>query len=241
MSYTENDLLTLYNDPNFYDLEFSERKEDVEFFKVHCEKNRGLILELACGTGRITNEIAKLGLNIKGKDISKSMINKAISNYPRIDFEVEDMIKTTGSYNLIFCATNAFQHVLDEEKALFCLKSIKKSLKQNGKFILDIQNPIQEKLLRDFNQPYKYKTFNYKGDHVEAFITASYNSLESIYYFRINYKIGEKTIKYKSVAMKMYTHLRIQELISASGLIIDQCYGDYSQNLFDSNSTKQIF
>lgn len=46
------------------------------------------ILDLGCGTGYLTNLIATSGAEVIGIDNSESMIAKAKSSYPGIDFRV---------------------------------------------------------------------------------------------------------------------------------------------------------
>lgn len=239
--YTEKDLLALYNDPVFYDIEFGNRDYDAMFYKDFCENFEGKILEIACGTGRIISKLSNKNSKLFGKDISKDMIEKAQNNYPNIHFEVEDMTQTKGNYDLVFCATNAFQHILNDQQATASLKSIKEALNSNGTFILDIQNPNLEKLNRDLAEPYKYKSFCYQEKEIDAYIHGNYNKNKEVYYFTIQYFYGEQKIKEKQVAMKMYAHNVIKQLIKEAGFIIEVCYGSYKKELYTKSSDKQVF
>ncbi len=169
------------------------------------------------------------------------MIKKAIKNHRGISFSVEDMVNTSGSFDLIFCATNTFQHLLDDKIALKTLINIKSSFKPKGKFILDIQNPNEIKLKRNLDLPYKYKDFIYEGKREEAYINGNYDRESSIYFFNINYLKDGANFKKKSVAMKMFRHKEMLQLISNSGFQIEKCYGCYSKSRYTSKSDKQIF
>src|SRR6266705_5336367 len=48
------------------------------------------ILDLGCGTGHLTNQIAEAGAEVVGIDISQSMIEEARRLYSRIRFEIAD-------------------------------------------------------------------------------------------------------------------------------------------------------
>ena len=51
---------------------------DLEFYKKWLPKNKeAKILELCCGTGRLTIPIAKDGYDIKGVDYTSSMLERA--------------------------------------------------------------------------------------------------------------------------------------------------------------------
>ena len=71
--------------------------DDLEFYKKWLPKDKEAnILELCCGTGRLTIPIAKEGYNITGVDYTASMLNQAIAKANKeqlsIDFVQEDWI-----------------------------------------------------------------------------------------------------------------------------------------------------
>ncbi|MFR9775030.1 class I SAM-dependent DNA methyltransferase [Micromonospora sp. MS34] len=49
------------------------------------------VLEVGCGTGRITAHLARLGLDVSGVDLSPGMIEVARDTYPELRFEVGSM------------------------------------------------------------------------------------------------------------------------------------------------------
>src|SRR6476646_6118715 len=48
------------------------------------------IVDLGCGTGHLTAEIARTGAHVIGIDSSAKMIEQARSTYPDIDFRIAD-------------------------------------------------------------------------------------------------------------------------------------------------------
>src|SRR5262245_31351000 len=48
------------------------------------------VLDLGCGTGHLTNQIALAGAEVLGVDKSASMIAKARRDYPQLNFEEVD-------------------------------------------------------------------------------------------------------------------------------------------------------
>jgi 2-polyprenyl-3-methyl-5-hydroxy-6-metoxy-1,4-benzoquinol methylase len=48
------------------------------------------ILDLGCGTGQLTQEIASSGAEVKGIDLSQALIDRARNHYPHLQFSVED-------------------------------------------------------------------------------------------------------------------------------------------------------
>src|SRR5208337_2222597 len=68
------------------------------------------ILDVGCGTGQLTAEIAESGAQVVGLDQSAEMIKAAKQNFPDLRFEVADIAATT--YNSEFDAvfSNAALH-----------------------------------------------------------------------------------------------------------------------------------
>ncbi len=58
----------------FYDLENADFVEDLDFWVGLAKEANGAVLELGCGTGRVTQQIARAGINIVGIDNSEAML-----------------------------------------------------------------------------------------------------------------------------------------------------------------------
>src|SRR6187549_2646371 len=71
------DSLELYEDAAFYDEEFATRDREVPFFRKWAMRAGGPVLEVACGTGRLSLPLARDGLDIVGLDVSRQMIERA--------------------------------------------------------------------------------------------------------------------------------------------------------------------
>ena len=71
------DCLELYWDGRHYDLKYRDLKEDLPFWLDQVEKYGEPVLELGCGTGRITLPLTEKGIAITGLDISEPMLSLA--------------------------------------------------------------------------------------------------------------------------------------------------------------------
>lgn len=93
------------------------------------------ILDLGCGTGDLTKNIAESGAEIIGIDESSEMIDLATSKYPEIKFEVMDALDITYENYFDSVFSNAALHWILEPKELLC--SVYKSLKTKGKLVVE--------------------------------------------------------------------------------------------------------
>ena len=96
---------------------------------------RGKVLDLGCGTGVLTSEIAKLSDEVIGLDASVAMVEKAKATYPDIKFVVMDACNMTWEnyFNIVF--SNAVLHFIKNQNIL--LNNIHKVLTQNGMFVCE--------------------------------------------------------------------------------------------------------
>src|SRR5262252_8922282 len=116
----------LYSEPELYDLLFPNaegrdrvqdeaRRERIflsqKFYLEEAQKG-GPVLELACGSGRLTIPIAKSGVDITGADLSPTMLatarDKAAAAGAKIEFIQSDMcdFALPKRFSLIFIAGN---------------------------------------------------------------------------------------------------------------------------------------
>ena len=93
------------------------------------------ILDLGCGTGHLTNQIAQAGAEIIGIDISEAMIGEARRLYPNLRFEIAN---ATGfhfdePFDAVF--SNAAIHWMKDQPAV--TRSIWNALKPGGRFVAE--------------------------------------------------------------------------------------------------------
>jgi trans-aconitate methyltransferase len=94
------------------------------------------ILDLGCGTGHLTAQIAARGADIRGLDSSTSMIAQARQNYPKIGFELADArsFNFDEPFDAVF--SNAVLHwIPDAARVIAC---VARALRPGGRFVLEM-------------------------------------------------------------------------------------------------------
>lgn len=143
------------------------------------------ILDLGCGTGELTAQLAETGAKVTGIDSSASMIQHAQANFPGINFQVADATSFSfpdEQFDAVF--SNATLHwIRQQEKAL---DRIHHHLKPGGRFVLemggkgnvdDITGALEKAMQ---TKGYTYKPFWYFPS------VGEYTSLLEEYGFRVN-------------------------------------------------------
>lgn len=141
----------LYNDyAGFYDWIYEERHEDIEFYSRFVSKGYTHLLELACGTGRITIPLAEKGAFITGLDFSQEMLNiakKKLESKPdavrdRVDFIQGNAIDFSIDkvYDMIFIPQASMFHIHENSQRRNCVSCMKSHLRPSGIAVFDFVN-----------------------------------------------------------------------------------------------------
>lgn len=93
------------------------------------------ILDLGCGTGHLTAEIAQRGATVIGIDAAASMIEKAQQNYPYLQFAIADARDFQVDFPLDAVFSNAVLHWIPEADAV--IECIYRALGSNGRFVAE--------------------------------------------------------------------------------------------------------
>lgn len=230
-----------------YDLQFKDFTEDIPFWRKQARIYGGPILELACGTGRITIPLAQDGFDVTGLDISESMLaqakRKSLAEQVDVEWVYADCrdFDLDKPFGLIIFPFNAMSHLCNLKDVESCLYRVQRHVKPNGRFIVDIFNPRPDILSRDPTKPYPHATYpDASGKVVEVTENYAYDDATQISRIKLNYKIGGQTEKVAELNMRIFYPQEIDALLKYNGFAIESKFGDFHENAFKSGSPKQI-
>lgn len=153
MAWFKNWFNTSYYHILYKDRDFAEAENFIALLAKHLELKKGSkVIDLACGKGRHSIFLFKLGFDVLGLDLSEESIshNKILAKKYKIEdqisFEVHDMrdpifgsvlnVKADAVFNL-FTSFGYFEDVEDDEKVF---DSVSDVLNDGGFFVLDFLN-----------------------------------------------------------------------------------------------------
>jgi len=140
----DHDNLEEFADPHRYDIEDSS-DTGIAFYSALAEETGGPVLEIACGTGRVSIPIARLGYSVTGLDIVPGMLELARSKSANLPTRwVEDDARTFNlgeKFRLIFLTGNAFQAFLTNSDQEALLQRVWEHLHDGGLFAFETRNP----------------------------------------------------------------------------------------------------
>lgn len=238
----------LYNNPNLYNVEFKEYKDDIYFWpQILKDYNPKTLIEIGCGTGRVAKLVAPLVKKYTGLDFSKEFIkyfkenNKSIIMKNNINLVNQDMkaIHINYKYDMIILPFNVFVYLYTNEDVKRFFSGIEKISKKNTIVIIDLANNHDDDLLN-----IDYRLCNEFIDN---------NNIIKLYekhYYDVENKIINYTKKYiwsneekeliLNLPVKIYTVDDFVDFSIKYNYQIEKIYGDYDKSEYSSKSRKQI-
>lgn len=93
------------------------------------------ILDIGCGTGHLSAQIAATGAEVTGIDLSPDMIARARTAHPAIHFEVADARKLNYESDFDAVFSNATLHWISDPESAGV--SISRALRRGGRFVAE--------------------------------------------------------------------------------------------------------
>jgi ubiquinone/menaquinone biosynthesis C-methylase UbiE len=99
------------------------------------------VLDVGCGIGRWSIEIAKRGNRVVGVDVSQTMVSLARRNARRAGVECEFAVGGAAAFRSkqtfdVVLAVTVLQHVMDDEEFNAAIRNLTRHLKPSGQLVL---------------------------------------------------------------------------------------------------------
>lgn len=222
---------------------------DLQFYKKWMPQNKDArILELCCGTGRLTIPIAKDGHNITGVDITTSMIEQAKVKASEANLAIEFIeadiryLDLPEKYDLIFIPFNSIHHLYENEDLFKALTAVKKHLKSGGLFLLDCFNPDIHFIVegqKELKEIAQYTTDD--GREILIKQIMQYESNTQINRIAWHYFINGQFDSIQNLDMRVFFPQELDTYLKWNGFDIIHKFGNFEAAAFDGHSGKQIF
>jgi 2-polyprenyl-3-methyl-5-hydroxy-6-metoxy-1,4-benzoquinol methylase len=156
---------------------------EVDAYVKIAKRYSGSILELGSGSGHLSLELAREGLDVTCLELHRDMIhlhksklNEVTEKHTTIVLGDMCSFELNRSFDLIIASHNVIHHLMDKVEFLEMLTSVKKHLTDLGVFIIAADNPNvdQMKLAHGIEKIKKYQNPQ-SGRMVEERVTPFYN------------------------------------------------------------------
>ena len=252
-----------YADAEQYDHEYQRRKDDITFYLRIAEEfaKAKPILELGCGSGRLTVPLLRAGHRVVGIDAAPAMVERLrtrLQNLPRdvasrAELHVADFreLATAGSvlgrarYELVVCPFNAFQHLYERQDVERFLDGVRAHLRPRGLFVFDLMSPDLGWLSRDSTK--RWSRTRYKDPRTGLPMIYStqivYDAPLQIAFMTIFYERADGKKRGSRRTLLTHRHFyprELEALLHYNGFEIIRRDGDFAGRSLQPESEQQV-
>jgi len=220
---------------------------DLDFYRKWCRHSPGPILELCCGTGRLTIPLKTSGLDIMGLDCSDSMLDtarrKAAAEGVDLELVKADMrtFDLQRRFSTIFIPFNSLQNTYSVADLELVFANVKAHLSPGGVFLFDVFNPSIRFMVERENERKEALRFHLDdGREIVVMERCRYDAASqvnrAVWYFTINNVEREERLD-----MRCFFPLEMDALLKYNGFAIVKKFGSFEEAPFESGSQKQIY
>ena len=234
---SENWFSTWFDTPYYHILYKNRNDKEAQGFMDNITEylnmpENGTILDLACGKGRHSIYLNKMGYQVTGVDLSENSIATANqSSNDTLEFKTHDMREPMNeTYDAVFNLFTSFGYFDTHEDNIKTLKAIKESINEYGFGVIDFFNTdyIIENLVAEETKEIDGITFNIKR-------TVENNKIIKEIRFSDNgvtYSFTEK--------VDAFTLTDFEAMMEEAGIYLLEIFGDYKLRKFYKTQSERL-
>ncbi len=209
-----------------------------------CGINSGILLDLGCGTGSMSVEMAARGFDVIGVDSSVGMLNqarqKAFESGKQILLlnQSMDEIDLYGTVDCAICVLDGVNHLDGEAQIKATFDKVSLFMNPGGAFAFDVNTLYKHKSVLADN------VYVYETDDVYCVWQNSYNEADSSVDITLDFFEEEDGVYYRSeeaFTEKAYELSQIQNWLELSGFEVIGIYDDLTFDNVKPDSERAVF
>lgn len=236
----------------FYDHVYAFRTQDIAFYVAMAREGEGPVIEIGCGTGRITLPLLETGREIFGVDRSPAMLQilrQKIADRPELrqrmlegDMRTFDLGK---KFAQVFVPFRAFLHLDTIDDQLAALRNLHRHLRAKGRLILDVFAPSYRLMSNDQAQASLPAQYPPDGRIITVSDHVTYahrdQRLDVERHIDTVYPDGTLKRAVERFHLRYIFRYEMELLLRQAGFHADAVYGDFERRPYDYHSGEMIF
>jgi SAM-dependent methyltransferase len=233
------------NVPNFFEqgspflnhplLTAERTTHEINFIEPQLNVNQGArILDVGCGFGRHSVELALRGYEVSGIDPSAALIAEARIRAAEagvsVDFRQQwgERFSTGQAYDAAICLFTSMGQITEQGENSGLLDTVFAALKPGGHFVIEV--PQRETAVRQLKVKEKFG----EGDHKTS-ISRDYNVKTQIVSEKFRVVNGSEEHTYL-LMYKLFDRPELEALLARAGFINIAAYGDYQDTALSNEA-----
>ena len=205
----------------------------------------GILLDLGCGTGSVTELLAKSGFDMIGIDNSEEMLEIAMEKRADSGLDILYLLQDMREFELygtvkgVVSICDSMNYILDDEDLLDVFKLVHNYLDNEGIFIFDM------KTMHEYANVMADNTFAEDREESSFIWENYYDEEEEINQYDLSIFVKEEDGRYRKYEethlQRAYEQQCVEELIKESGLELLHVYDAFTRELPAEDSQRIYF
>ena len=205
----------------------------------------GILLDLGCGTGSVTELLAKSGFDMIGIDNSEEMLEIAMEKRAESGLDILYLLQDMREFELygtvkgVVSICDSMNYILDDEDLLDVFKLVHNYLDNEGIFIFDM------KTMHEYANVMADNTFAEDREESSFIWENYYDEEEEINQYDLSIFVKEEDGRYRKYEethlQRAYEQQCVEELIKESGLELLHVYDAFTKDLPAEDSQRIYF
>ena len=221
-----------YEDAVEYDVE-NTLDEEGAFFLAAAERYGGPVLDLACGTGRLTIPIARRGLRCVGVDVAEPMLARARAKSAGLPIEylAADCrtLALDERFGFALLTGHAYQAFLGDDDQRAVLAVIARHLRPGGGLVFENRNPAARELTPEERIGWERSYQDAAGAWIDAHVVTRFDPATSILHCEQHRRVratGE--VRRTRIALRYSEDAETRRRLDEAGLAVVAVHGDWT-------------
>lgn len=243
-----------------YDALHRDQTRDVRFYVEEARASGGPVLEVGCGTGRVTLPIARSGVSVVGIDCSEAMLRQASEKLATEGDETRKRCRLVRAdmerfafrerFRRVILPFRVFQHALTVDRQLNVLASVHEALDDDGLLVLDVFDPRVEMLAGGLDGPGRVsdsgrRYVDQRGEWRERFV-GRYDLPDQLLDLTFIYERlgpGEEVEEraFEPLRLRYFFRFEIEHLLARAGYAVEALYGGWDRGPFEEHGQDMVW
>jgi SAM-dependent methyltransferase len=230
----------------FYDWENRQTmgRRDVRFWQDMARRLGGPVLELGCGTGRVSIPVAKTGVQVVGVDRSGQMLARARQRLKRLRRPLALRLVRADIRSLPFAGHSAFtlvmapygilQSLLDEDDLSAALRSVARVSRPGTIFGIDLVSDVPA--WDEYRRRVRMRGRGARGSHITLVESVRQDRQRKLTIFDQEYVVRRGTKQRVQRFSLAFRTLALSEMVGrleSAGFAVEAVLGDYDGRGWD--------
>jgi SAM-dependent methyltransferase len=232
----------------FYDWENAQTlgRRDIPFWRRLALRAEGRVLELGCGTGRVSLPLARAGVSLVGIDRSPSMLSRA-ARRPRaprhsknpmlVQGDIRALPFARGQFSAVLAPYGVLQSLLDDGDLAATLESVHHVLVRDGAFGIDLVPDVPN--WREYSNRVQLRGRKAGGAHLTLIESVRQDRKRRLTRFEQRYveRRGKHRIEHQfELAFRTLSVPQMVQRLERTGFRVEAVLGDYRGHPWDERA-----